>query len=356
LADRVETDAHGMSPPSENPRLSVVIPTLGRPMVIRTVESLVAARGFESLEVLVVGVVRDRGVLDGLTALAAARPQVRHLPLSFPRGDSSEKKNAGFRAARGDIVAFVDDDVVVDPDWAVRVVEAFDDPQVGLVSGPGLIPDDLPLMARLAGVALASKAAGYVSERYMAGDSRPRAVSWSRLIGCNMAYRRSVLEEIGGFDPAFWPGEEMIAAYKATRRHRLIFHPAARLHHYPRQSLAGFWKQMHGYGLTRIRLIRAGVDFEPTTVLPAAWVLSLVTLGLAAPFSKWACLLLLLDLGLYVLADALITVLKFAETRKPADLLIFFLVPVMHLSYGMAEWIELVRPNKDLSEPSAAVR
>ncbi len=343
-----------MNSPTPTARLSVVIPTLGRTTVIETVESLLATQGADSLEVFVVGAIADQAVRSRIEELVKAHPQVHHLPVSFPKGDSSEKKNAGFRASRTEIVAFVDDDVVVEPDWPARVLEAFDDPAVGVMSGPGLVPDDLPLMARLAGVALASKAAGYVAERYLAGDSGPIEAKWSRLIGCNMAYRRSALEEIGCFDPAFWPGEEMIAVYKASRRHKFVFHPRARLYHHPRQSLVRFWRQIHGYGLTRVRLFRGGVEFEPTTIMPATWVLSLVVLGLAAPVLKLAAILLAADVGLYLLADAWITVSKFAETRRPVDLLIFFLIPFMHLSYGIAEWIELFRPNKDLSErPSA---
>ena len=357
------------------PSLSVVIPTLGRPILIQTVKSLVAAQGFDRLEVIVAGRIADGSVLDGLGQLCSQHPQIRHLSVAFKKGDSSEKKNAGFRASRADIVAFLDDDVVVAPDWPLRIVEPFADPRVGFVSGPSLVPDDLPLMGRLAGVVLASKAAGYVSERYLAGASGPREAKWSRLIGCNMAYRRTVLESIGLFDPAFWPGEEMIAAYRATQAgHKLVFHPEATLHHYPRASLGRFVKQIYGYGATRVRLFRAGVEFEPTTIVPAVWVLSLVLLGVgcllplfvraalpwlggalggdggASPFFRWCLGLLGLDLALYALADAAIALAKFMETRRAVDLLIVFLIPVMHLTYGIAEWVELFRPGKDLSE------
>ena len=64
---------------------------------------------------------------------------------------------------------------------------------------------------------------------------------------------------------------------------------------------------------------------------------------------------MILDLAAYALADLWITLSKVAETRRKIDLLLFFLVPVLHLSYGLAEWAELFRPNKDLSEKSTAV-
>ena len=339
---------------STTPRLSVVIPTLGRPILIRTLESLVGAKGFEEMEVLVAGTIPEGSVLDEVTKLCSRHTQIRHLQVSFPTGDSSRKKNAGFEASRADIVAFLDDDVVVRAEWPVMIREPFADESVAMVSGPGLVPPDVSLMARLAGVALSSKAAGYVSERYVKGKPVPRPAAWSRLIGCNMAFRRDVLADLGGFPADFWPGEEMITSFRATQKgHKLIFHPDAYVYHYPRHSVRRFWKQMHGYGATRIRLIRAGTEIEPTTLVPGAWVLSLLVLIVAAFFTPWAWWLLALDLALYALADAWITWSKFLETRRAVDLLIFFVIPVMHLSYGIAEWTELLRPNKDLSEKNA---
>lgn len=345
------------SPSEAKPRLSVVIPTLGRPLLIRTLESLVRSSGFEQIEVIVSGCISGGSVLDEVTKLCGQHAQIRHLPVSFPTGDSSEKKNAGMRASRAELVSFLDDDVVVAPDWPGKVIASFDRPDVGLMSGPGLVPDDVSLMTRLAGVALSSYAAGYVAERYLKGQSRLRQIRWSRIIGCNMTYRKKVIEEIGAFDPAFWPGEEMIAAFKTEQRgYVLLFNSDACVYHYPRQSLGRFWKQIWGYGLTRIRLIRGGTELEPTTIVPAIWVLSLAVLGIGAFFSKVFLFLLILDLVAYALADAWITLSKFAETRRKVDLLLFFLVPVLHLSYGLAEWAELFRPNRDLSEKSPAVR
>lgn len=346
-----------MSTSDSKPKLSVVIPTLGRPILIKTLRSLSRSQGFDLMEIVVAGVIPEGPVLDQLKAMMATHPQIRHLPVVYEVGDSSEKKNAGYRESRAEVVAFLDDDVVVAPDWPLRMLETFNDSKVGLVSGPSLVPDDISPLAHLAGVALASKAAGYVSERYLQGHPEPRKITWSRIIGCNMAYRRPVLEEIGMFDPAYWPGEEMIASFRALKKgYVLMFNPQAYVYHYPRESLGRFWKQIHGYGATRIRLLRGGVDFEPTTVVPGVWVLSLLVLGTGALFSKVFLWLLLLDLVLYFLADLWITVSKFNETRRAIDLLLIFIVPVLHLSYGIAEWVEFLRPDKDLSEPARGIQ
>lgn len=336
---------------NNQPILSVVIPTVGRPMVLRAVESLLAANQSGHLEIIVAGTISDPAVAERLSELMKNNPQIINLPVSFPKGDSSEKKNAGWRAARSGIIAFIDDDVVVGKDWPEAVLEPFACNDVGLMSGPGLVPADIPLMARLAGWTLASRAAGYVQDRYLADSSGPKPVKWSRLIGCNMAYRRKVLEEINGFDPKFWPGEEMLAAYLATARkgYKLVFQPKAVLYHYPRASYWSFLKQIYGYGATRIRLIRAGTDIEPATLGPMFLFALFIFLAIGAFFSKIIFAILLVLAVTYWSSVAWCACLKWRDEKDKKTLLIFFIIPGMHLSYGLAEWTELVRPGMDLS-------
>lgn len=334
------------------PSLSVVIATLGRDTLVPTLRSLLACGAGESLEVVVVGTVADASSTAALGELLAAHANLRHLPLSFPTGDSSNKKNAGFQASSADIVAFIDDDVVVAHDWPDRILEAFAGPEVGMVSGPSLVPDDVSLMARLAGGALSSSAAGYVASRYLNDGRGPRRIRWSGIIGCNMAFRREALDRVGGFDPKFWPGEEMIVSATVERLgYGIVFAPDAWLYHYPRSSLAGFVRQIYKYGATRIRLIRAGAGLEPTTLLPAMMVLTLAVLGMVAGFNRQAARALVAVSSAYLLANVVVTMLLVLRTRRLTDLLVFFLIPVMHVSYGIAQWVEFVFPGRDLSEP-----
>ncbi|NLB60794.1 MAG: glycosyltransferase [Lentisphaerae bacterium] len=333
------------------PMLTVVIPTLGRPFVVRTLASLAAAEGFADLEVLLVGKIQDPAVAEEIRALSERYPQIQHLPVAFTSGDSSQKKNIGWRTARADIVAFLDDDVEVMADWVIKILEPFEASAVGLVSGPSLVPEDIPLAARLAGQALSSLAAGYVAHRYLRGQGAPREVGWSQIIGCNMACRKDLLLSLGGFDPSFWPGEEMIAAYQATGQSaRIIFHPQACVFHYPRISLGSFLRQMMGYGATRIRLIRAGVAIEPSTLLPGLGILGLLILLPGALVSPWLARILGVGLMLYAALVIGATLLKLGNTRRWADLLLLLYIPLMHLSYGIGEWLECLRPNRDLSQ------
>jgi hypothetical protein len=92
------------------------------------------------------------------------------------------------------------------------------------------------------------------------------------------------------------------------------------------------------------------VELEWAALVPGAWVLSLLLLGAVAPFWSVAAMLLALDLGLYAAAAAAVTLETVWRTRRWRDLLLFFMIPVMHLSYGVAEWVETLRPNSDFGE------
>ena len=334
-----------------HPTLSVVIPTMGREILIRTLESLAAAEGFDRLEVFVVGRVPDEGVANRLRDFCARHPRVRHRDIQFATGDSSRKKNAGAAQAQAPLIAFLDDDVVVAPDWPQRMSETFADDRVGLASGPSLVPEDINRVGRLAGLALSSRAAGYVAERYRRNRNESYPVNWDRVIGCNAAYRREAFAAMGGFPADFYPGEEMIAAYRTAQAGwKLVFAPAAWVQHYPRQSLGRFWRQMWGYGATRIRLLRGGVTFTPLPLVPGLWVAITAVLAALTPFSFWAGVMLACNLVLYSLMALLVTLHTVARTRRAADLALWGMIPLMHLAYGLAQWAELFRPNRDFSD------
>ena len=125
------------------PFLSVVIPTMGRDILIRTVSSLVAAEGFGEIEVIVAGRIPAAQVARRLQELCGQYANIRHLDIQFETGDSSRKKNQGAAEARAPLIAFLDDDVVVAPDWPRRIAKSFADETVGLASGPSLVPDDI---------------------------------------------------------------------------------------------------------------------------------------------------------------------------------------------------------------------
>ena len=333
------------------PFLSVVIPTMGRDILIRTLESLAVSEGFAGIEVIVAGRVPDAEVAARLKEICGRHGNVRHLDIQFETGDSSRKKNKGAAAARAPLIAFLDDDVVVAPDWPKRISEPFADAQVGLASGPSLVPEDINRIGRLAGLALSSPAAGYVAERYRQNRQESYTIDWDRVIGCNAAYRREAFEQMGGFPADYYPGEEMMAAYRTEMAGWVLrFLPMAWVRHYPRQSWRRFWRQIWGYGATRIRLLRGGVGFSPWTLVPGAWVGVSLLLALAAPWIPLARGLLAAELGLYAAAVLAVTAGTVRRTGKWGDAGLLAVIPWMHVAYGLAAWYETLFPGRDFSE------
>jgi GT2 family glycosyltransferase len=118
-------------------------------------------------------------------------------------------RNAGVKGSTGELVAFTDDDCYVAPELLTTTVAAFEDPVVGFVSGRILLHDPTDYPATI-NESLAP--AVFQPGRYV----RPGALQ-----GANMAFRRSVLEQIGGFDPLFgsgslFPAEDCDAAARAS--------------------------------------------------------------------------------------------------------------------------------------------
>ncbi len=331
--------------------LSVVIPTVGRAYLIKTISSLMKVKDAENIEVIVVGRIADESILKQLNELMLNHSNIRHIDVTFSTGDSSHKKNKGWQSASTELIAFLDDDVLLDELWAKEIITTFRTTDASLVSGPALLPEDTNMIGRLAAETLSSLAAGYVAWRYSAGkNDLPHSAKWSRLIGCNMAYKKEILEKIGGFDPFFWPGEEMLAAFKATKSGGvLIFNPQAKVYHYPRSTIYGFARQMYGYGATRIRLIRAGVEVEVSTLGPLLLIIGSLALLVSALFSKTAMIVLLWFWLIYLAGAIFVTLIKIFETKNIYNLAIFLMIIVMHLSYGTGELYELLFPNKDLS-------
>jgi hypothetical protein len=107
-------------------------------------------------------------------------------------------------AATGDIVAFVDDDVVVSPTWLAEIARVFEDPKVGCATGL-VLPLELETRAQEDFEAYCQHRRDllpHVFSRTVLRSSAAGVVG----MGANMAFRREALLPLGGFDARFGPG------------------------------------------------------------------------------------------------------------------------------------------------------
>lgn len=180
---------------SVTPTASIVIPTRARPSYLDvTLASLIPQARSADAEVLVVS-----DGLDPETAAIVERHGARVVSLPEPRG-ANAARNAGVRAARGDLIVFVDDDVEAPPGWLVAVLD-------GVHSYPHREVFGGPIRARLEGGG--PRACGREGAPITTLDLGPNDCDTSFVWSANMAIRRSAFDRVGPFDETIYGrGEE----------------------------------------------------------------------------------------------------------------------------------------------------
>ncbi len=191
--------------------IDVVIPTAGRDSLAALLQALVAGHAAERLGGRVI-VVADRRSIDA-TKLRTLGAEV----LQGPGRGPAAARNAGWRAAGAEWVAFLDDDVVPEPDWAQQLLEDIGSLSASVAGSQGVVrvplPPDRPPTDW---------------ERNVAGLERAR---WAT---ADMAYRRAALAAVGGFDERFERayredadlGLRLVrAGWRIERGRRTVAHP-----------------------------------------------------------------------------------------------------------------------------------
>lgn len=205
--------------------VSVVVPTYLRPDLLDSCLGALVRQDFTASNFEII--VTDDAVSKQTRAQVgrwAARvgpngPCVRYLAVTGAHGPAAAR-NAGWRAARGEIIAFTDDDCLPDPGWLTAGLAALDSHLSG-VTGRVVVPVTEP-------------PTDY--ERDAANLGR----SW--FVTANCFYRRSALESVGGFDERFevaWREDSDLWFRLANRGHMLVAAPDAVVVHPVRQARWG---------------------------------------------------------------------------------------------------------------------
>jgi GT2 family glycosyltransferase len=182
-------------------------------------------------------IVIDDGSTDDTAARARTHPWARLIQTE--QSGLSAARNVGLRAARGEIVAYVDADVRVEPSWLAYLVQPFVSSDAVAAGGPNVAPPDDDWFAQC--VARSPGAPNHVLLDDRVAEHIP---------GCNLAVRRIALADIGGFNPIFLrAGDDVDVCWRLQERGgRIEFSAAALVWHHHRRTLRAFWRQQVGYG------------------------------------------------------------------------------------------------------------
>lgn len=269
------------------PSISVVVPSLlEREQGLKACLGSLADLDYPNYEVIVVDN-RPAGAppvdLPGVSVVRETRPGI------------SAARNRGLEEATGEIVAFTDDDVEVDPGWLLAIgTRLAQHPEEACVNGLAL-PRELETSAQ---VALEEYYGGFGPRTFEPVSHRMRAPRGHALLrpatvdalgedgrvrrsfslyaagtfgaGANMAFRSRTLRALGGFDLALGAGTDarggedlLMFARLAWRGYSIGFEPAAIVHHTHRRDEASLERQIYGYGLGYAALLTALVLEDP---------------------------------------------------------------------------------------------
>lgn len=244
------------------PFVSVVIPTRDRPaLAAEAVEAVLASHyPRDRYEVILVDN-RPAEEWDPdeprTGALAEDRVRVLHEPVA----GGANARNRGLAEARGEIVAFTDDDVIADRLWLASIARGFDDaPNVGAVSGI-VMPRSLETPAQVWFEGYARFSGRFERHAYDFGPNRPLDDPLFPFdigilgTGANMAFRTGVLRRAGGLDPSFNTkalpnGTDVESLFRVLLGGWTIVHePAAIVQHAHQSEYHQLERRVYGYGL-----------------------------------------------------------------------------------------------------------
>jgi len=246
--------------PSVPPFATIVITSCGGPGS-RLTDTLRDAltQTYPRFEVVVVD---NRPATSGVRdALDLAFPDVVGLRYaSEPRAGLSHARNLGAAVARGEIVAFTDDDVEIDTDWLACLVAGFDAPDVACVTGL-ILPLELETGAQRLLEEFGGYAKGFQRRTWDCGEHRLETPLYPYTVGAfgsgaNAAFRKTALAELGGFDGALGAGTrarggEDIDIYVRCVQggYRITYEPGAIVRHAHLRDMAQVRQKVRDYGV-----------------------------------------------------------------------------------------------------------
>jgi GT2 family glycosyltransferase len=248
-----------------------------------------------ALEILVV----DNGSSDDTVSVARAHGVRVMENTTGKRVNISSLRNLGAHEATGDILVFLDADMLVPSDWLEQASRYFRAGFQGALGFIAKVPDTAGWVGRIWGQRLCRK--------------RSRVMEVDFLPGRNIFVNRAVFEAAGGFDPAFLTGEDKDFTFRVRKAgYRVVSAPDVCLIHLGyEKSLAELWRKEFWRQSCTLQFARKhGLSFR-TLRHPAlsAWhvacPVAAVVLALGWPFSPaWLAALLLWPLPAVVIGGA----------------------------------------------------
>ena len=294
----------------------------------------------EQIEVVVVEEGDDPSPLEGVRYVFLPR---RNLGLGYAR-------NTGVRNSKGEIIAFTDDDCIVDRLWLKELVSCFEDPDVAGVAGA-------TFAQRGSMIGLCEDILGFPGgghKRYH--RSGGRVIETIHLSTCNCAYRREIFDNLSFKEDgvARIGGEDYLLGIAVSERHKCLYTPNSIVYHKPRGSLVKIisWFSRRRIVELIIDEVEEGVKcYRSFFRQPHQVVLLRLAVLLALPiYFRWYGIVAVFILGLLWYLAVLLKNLPVARYFRPRAVL--FIVPIvklfMDIGVLVGEWRYLTQSHEAL--------
>ena len=293
------------------PLVSVVIACPAGSWMLDECLAALARQTYRAFEVIVLP---DAAIAPFAPALGGARRLVQ-IPTGKVR--PAEKRNRGIAAAKGEVVAFIDDDAYPEANWIENAVKYFGNPEIGAVGGPGVTPPGDGFLARAGGRVYENVfVGGAYRYRYVGGRVRRDVDDYP---SCNLFVRTALLRACGGYRTDFWPGEDTLLcrAIVCEAKKRIVYDPWTLVYHHRRPLFGPHLRQLGRYAFHRGYFAKRFPEnsrhlayFAPTLFALYALALALAWASLPLwPATKGAWLTAVLGLWLFTAPMGLYAVL-----------------------------------------------
>lgn len=234
-------------PLREYPLVSVVVASYNGTRTLAACLDSLGRLNYPAYEVILV----DDGSTDQTSAIASRFPKIRYLRHETNLGLSAAR-NTGIQAARGEIVAFTDSDCRADEDWLYYLIGDLQNSRYAGIGGHNLLPPEDSWLPAAVMVSPGGPTHVMLTDRLA-----------EHIPGCNMAFYKWALLEIGSFDPLFRKaGDDVDVCWRLQQRgYKLGFSPAGFVWHYRRSTVMDYLKQQRGYGEAEALLVHRHPEY-----------------------------------------------------------------------------------------------
>jgi glycosyltransferase involved in cell wall biosynthesis len=229
------------------PKVSVVVASYNGERTLELCLESLKGLNYPDYEVILV----DDGSTDQTSEICQRFPTVRYIRHEKNMG-LSVARNTGINASQGEIIAFTDSDCRADQDWLYYLIGDLVNSEFTGIGGHNLLPPEDSWIAASVMVSPGGPAHVMVTDRVA-----------EHVPGCNMAFYKWALEEIGGFDPIFRKaGDDVDVCWRIQQQgYKLGFSPPGFVWHYRRATIHDYLKQQRGYGEAEALLIRRHPEY-----------------------------------------------------------------------------------------------